>query len=1053
MIIENANEDLFFIITQMRAIKILVFLICANANALQAQTPMWLDETRNEENRLPMHATFYSYPNKTEAAQFNWEKSSSYINLNGTWKFKWVERPTDLPSNFEAVGFDDSKWDNFKIPATWEVNGYGYPIYVNTSYEFEDLMPKPFNPPLVPLTYDPTGVYRREVDITKTGSEKLILHIGAAKSNLMVWVNSIYAGYSEDSKLAAEFDITKLIKPGKNLITMKVMRWSDGTYLEGQDFWRMGGIMRDCYIERKNSLHLFDVDVKTMLSADFKNADFETLLTLNEQPQKNTRATIKLINNNGEVVNEKAALLTGLETKITIPVSAPKLWSGETPSLYTVYIELSGADNKTMEIIPLKIGFRKVEIKNASLLVNGKKILIKGVNRHETDPITAQTISHEAMRKDIETMKRYNINAVRTSHYPNDEYWYQLCDEYGIYVVDEANLESHGIGFGPKSLAKQASWELAHLQRVQRMYERDKNHPSIITWSMGNEAGNGINFYKAYEWLKKSDSTRPVQYEGALSNNATLIDDVNTDIISPMYSSQNSMHVYSVNNPVPRKPFILCEYAHAMGNSLGALKDYWDLIRKDTLHFQGGFIWDFVDQSLRKVTAKGDTIYAYGGDYGPENVPSANNFLDNGIFAPDRTPNPHAAEVKDAYKDIYASLVDNGLQIYNEKFFTDLSYASIKWELMADGKIIQSGSYDNLNAKPQSSQFVPVAYRIPQTGEVFLNVYYLQKKAAPFLPVGHIIGSDQFLIREGVKNALLIASAGKIELQKTTDLLAITSKNVQIEFDTKTGFLKKYKVAGQDFIESGFFLRPNFWRAPTDNDMGAKLQLKLKPWKLATEGPLLKSLESSSHADLITVLANYELPQTDARLHLKYEINADGEIRVSQELIADTSVHKEELLRYGMKLIMPSGFETISYYGRGPTENYQDRKKGYPVGLYNQTVKEQFFPYIRPQENGNKTDVRWFKLTNGEGKGLKIESDQPLNMKAQHYFDSDLDGGDKKGQLHSPEIKPKGQTQLSIDMAQMGLGSINSWGQLPLPQNRLPYKNYRYQYKITPVTK
>jgi beta-galactosidase len=1021
-----------------------------------AQKPMWLDETKNEQNRMPMHASFITYPSEEQARKNDWQQSSSYINLNGSWKFKWVENPSDLPANFEAVNFIDKTWDDFKIPAAWEVNGYGYPIYVNVGYEFQDIMPKPFNPPIVPLSYNPTGVYRREIEISDKAlaGKEIVLHIGAAKSNVQVWVNGKYTGYSEDSKLPAEFNATPYLKAGKNLIVMKLMRWCDGTYLEGQDFWRLGGIMRDCYLAVRNPVHVYDIKLNTNLSDDFKTARLVTDIKLNTVPAKGTKAEIE-IKDGEKSINKQTISLTAANGTSEINVEQPKLWSAETPALYNITIRLLDASNKILEVIPQRIGFRKVEIKKGLLLVNGQPVLIKGVNRHEFEPVTAQVVAKEDMLRDVQVMKQYNINAVRTCHYPNDEYWYQLCDEYGLYVVDEANVESHGIGYGAASLAKQPSWELAHLQRIQRMYERDKNHPSIIIWSMGNEAGNGVNFYAAYKWLKSTDASRPVQYEGAVSNNKTLIDDFNTDIINPMYSSPQSMTAYMKKNPVPKKPFIMCEYAHAMGNSLGNFKDYWELIRGNKKHFQGGFIWDFVDQGLQKINAKGDTIFAYGGDFGPLNVPSDNNFLINGVFAPDRKPNPHAWEMKQFYQDIHTTLSGkNSITIFNENFFRDLSYVSLSWQLIIDGEIRDRGEIKDLHIQPQASQtFQLLSTPLPADAEAFLNVFYNQKNATALVPAGHLLAQNQLYLGGVHQSNIGLTSTGKLTVNDNASAYTVTSPDVNISFDKRTGFLQTYSVKSHHFIENGFHLRPNFWRAPTDNDMGANLHIKLKKWKEATLQPKLENFSAKQLNDVVHVTATYSLPQVSGKVNLEYAINAAGEIVVKQQLFADTSAFKQMLTRFGMKMILPQGFEYIEYYGRGPVENYQDRKEGYPVGKYRQTVTEQFYPYIRPQENGNKTDIRWFEIKNGNGAGLKIHSDQLLSMSALHYFDSDLDDGDKKAQRHSPELTPRTQTQVNVDLIQMGLGSVNSWGQLPLAKYLIPYKDYSFQFKMTPVVK
>ncbi len=1034
----------------MPHIKTALFLFLFSSVLVHAQQPHWLDERVSEENRMPMHASYFVYENEQSAKNNNWKQSANYLNLDGDWKFKWVEKPADLPAGFEAAGFNDSKWDNFKIPATWEVNGYGYPIYVNIGYEFQNIMKA--NPPMVPLSYDPTAVYRREITIdNKWKGKQILLHIGSAKSNVSVWVNGKYAGYGEDSKLPSEFDVSPFLKPGKNLIALKVMRWCDGTYLEGQDFWRMGGIMRDCYLVARNAVHINDFELTPDLDVNFTNAVLHTTVILNK-PAAAT-ASIEIFDGKNLVKQTTIAFNSVAKKRIDIPVTKPKLWSAEAPNLYDVFIKLKDKSGATLEVIPQRIGFREVEIKNGLLLVNGKPILIKGANRHETDPITGQTISNEAMLLDVQLMKQYNINAVRTCHYPNDEYWYRLCDEYGIYVVDEANIESHGIGYDiTKTLANRPSWRDAHVMRTQRMVERDKNHPSIIIWSLGNEAGNGYNFYESYLWIKSRDTTRPIQYERAVTNNQNFAAEFNTDVINPMYPTPESMVRYAKDNSNPGRPFIMCEYAHAMGNSLGNFTDYWNIIRENKHAFQGGFIWDFVDQGLLKITPKGDTIYTYGGDYGPADVPSDNNFNDNGLFYPDRNPNPHAWEMKKVYQNIETKLAaNNSISVYNENFFKDLSDVRLEWEVVVDGKRTQSGILDDINVLPHTTKEFKLPVQTPASGEAFLNVVYKQKEDHLLVPENHIIAYEEMPLTAAYKNNIIVAPAGKLSVTDEASGYTITSPVASIRFNKQTGLPVQYIVNGQNLVEEKDGLAPAFWRAPTDNDMGAGLQLKLKQWKLAQNNLQLVSFNTQNNNNAVVVNASYNLPDVFARLNVSYTVNSNGEMLVSQQMIVSDTAKVPMLPRFGMNWILPQGFETIEYYGRGPHENYQDRNYNTPVNIFKQTVKEQFYPYIRPQETGNKTDIRWFKIVNAQGKGILIQSDSLLSMSALHYYDSDLDDGDKKDQRHSGELVPRRQTQLHIDYKQMGVGGINSWGTLPLEQYRLPYKNYTYSFKVTPV--
>jgi beta-galactosidase len=1016
-----------------------------------AQKPFWLDEQKSEENRLPMHADYFVYETEAQAKANKWQQSPNYISLNGDWKFTWSERPADIPAGFETVGFDDSQWKTFKVPANFEVNGYGYPIYVNIGWEFQDRMKA--NPPIVPLDVDPTAVYRREIVIGENWNNKqVILHIGAAKSNLQLWVNGKYTGYGEDSKLPQEFDITSFIKPGKNLIVMKIMRWCDGTYLEGQDFWRMSGITRDCYLVARNPVHIEDVSLSPNLDENFQHGSLLTTIQLNNGGAGIT-AVIEIADKDKVIANDKVKFGSEDIKTFAIEVPKPKLWTAETPNLYTVLIKLLDNSGKLMEVIPQRIGFRRIEVKNGLMLVNGQPVLMKGVNRHETDPITGQTISREAMLRDVQLMKLYNINAVRTCHYPNDEYWYELCDEYGLYVIDEANIESHGMGYDiTRTLANRPSWKDAHLLRVQRMFQRDKNHPSIISWSLGNEAGNGYNFYECYLWLKAQDTSRPIQYEQGVANYNTFATQWNTDVINPMYSTPENMKQYAATRTVTEKPFIMCEYSHAMGNSLGNFKDYWDLIRGNKHAFQGGFIWDFVDQGLLKITAKGDTIYAYGGDYGPANVPSDNNFMCNGIFHPNRRPNPHAWEMKKVYQSIHTKWKgNNSIEIYNENFFTDLSNLKLVWELVVNGVRKQSGEVSSINVQPTQSTTITLPLQVTANGESFVNIAYRLKQAQPLVPAGHIVAEEQLAVAGAFTNNIALQPAGKLTVKEEDGSYTISAASATIRFNKSTGLLEQYMVKKQSLLESGMSLLPNFWRGATDNDMGAQLQMRLKPWKEAMEKRQLENFSASEENNVVRVQTAYTLPDVSAKLDIQYTINAAGEILVKQDLVVDETKKLPMLPRFGMKLILPEGFETIRYYGRGPVENYQDRNYAAHVGLYTQSVKEQFYPYVRPQENGNKTDIRWFTITNQKGRGLRIESDSLLSMSALHFYTDDLDDGDKKDQRHSGELEPRRQTQLNIDLKQMGVGSVNSWGALPLEPYRLPYQNYSYQFKIKPI--
>ncbi|WP_236586115.1 MULTISPECIES: glycoside hydrolase family 2 TIM barrel-domain containing protein [Sphingobacterium] len=1012
----------------------------------------WLDETITEENRLPMHTDFVTFPNTSQIVNSDWRESSAYLSLNGPWKFKWADSPSKLPANFESLTYDDHLWANFQVPANWELNGYGFPMYTTSGFEFTYLIGKP-NPPIVPMDFNPTAVYRREVVIPEDWQGKpIILHIGAAKSNLSVWVNGQYVGYGEDSKLPSEFDVTRYLRKGKNLITMRVMRWGVANYLEDQDMWRLSGITRDCYLLARQPIYLRDIQLAPTLNDSFDEGQLNTKLIFNQSSQDELRAEVSL-HRNGRLVSVKTVKVSGQEMDIAQTIERPALWSAEMPNLYQVTVKLIDHEGKLSEVVPQQVGFRRVEIKEGQLHVNGQPILIKGINRHETDPVTGHVISKENMLRDVQLMKKFNINAVRTSHYPNAEYWLQLCDQYGLYVIDEANIESHGMGYDLSyTMANRPTWEKAHVARVERLIQRDRNHPSVIIWSMGNEAGNGYNFYRAYLRMKELDKSRPVQYERAVNNYGELRFDWNTDLIVPMYASPSAMENYAARNPKPQRPFIQCEYAHAMGNSLGNFKDYWDIIRANKGIFQGGYIWDFVDQCFIKINAKGDTVYTYGGDYEPKEAITDWNYASKGIFYANRTPYPHAWEMKKVYQDIHSSLMkEKKIQVYNERFFTGLDNVELQWELIVDGKKAQSGLISHLNVLPQQYGVLSIPYQTDARGEKFLNLTYRLKKAEPLLPMGHIIATEQLSLGGVFQPKTTIVAQGKIKTERKDGNLIISAKQLQMEFDLKSGWLTRYHYKGRDLMDEHALFKTNYWRAPNDNDFGANTPEKLKSWKQVTDSIELLEIRSELIDSLVYVYAAYKMPQVYGQLAMKYCINQRGEMRVSQSFTADTTKKVAVLPRFGMQWIMPAGFEAINYYGRGPQENYIDRNFASHVGIYKQTVDQQYFPYVMPQETGNKTDVRWMEIRNKQGEGLFFTADSTFSMSALHYFDKDLDDGPKRQQRHAADLVKRKQTQVNIDLRQMGVGGINSWGAWPLHEYTLPYKDYSFSFVLKPV--
>ncbi len=1044
-------------------------LAVASIHPLSSQdlTTVWQTESINEINREPMRASYFLFESKEMALQNDWQNSSNYLGLNGAWKFKWVENPAKAPKNFYVVNFDDSQWDDFKVPTTWEVNGYGYPIYVNIKYEFEHLL-KP-DPPYVPMDYNPVGSYRRKINIEKSWNGKeIFIHFGSAKSNLFVWVNGEFVGYGEDGKLPSEFNITKFVKAGENLIAFQIYRWSDGSYLECQDMWRVSGVTRDCYIYARHPVHLRDFEVIPDLDENYQNGSLQIKTSfVNALRGANYSLDVELLDGNATRYQSSHKLESLTDKPISINIDNPLKWTAETPHLYKLLLTLRDETGNITEVIPQNVGFRKVEIKGGRFLLNGKAIYFKGVNRHETDPATGQTISKTRMEQDIRLMKELNINAVRTSHYPNDEYWYDLCDRYGLYVLDEANIESHGIGYKlDRTLANRPSWKEAHLNRVRRMVERDKNRPSVIYWSLGNEAGNGYNMYECYLWLKQRDS-RPIQYERAAVDWDNHFE-WNTDVVCPMYPSPNSLATFGQNRADSPRPLIMCEYAHAMGNSMGNFKDYWDIIKKYPV-LQGGFIWDFVDQALYKVNSAGDTIFAYGGDWGPANVPSDKNFMCNGVVHPDRRYNPHAYEVKKVYQNITTRLIDTTnivIEIFNENFLTDINNVRLNWTQVVDGLEKQKGTVASLPAAPRQSFKckLPVKYAA-NSSEVFVNLGYVLKSAEPLLPAGYEIAKEQLVVKNAWKNPLAVAASNQIQVISTDDHIMLKSPVAQWHFSKQSGLLTRYIYKEKNILQEPYTLKPNFWRPPTDNDYGASIQKKLKAWKEATTKQALISLAiDSTDKTHIKIRVAYDLgAELEAKLYLTYAFSNNGELLVEQRLETHKNIPSADrvedkldglyhLPKFGMQMVLPVEFSEIEFYGRGAHENYGDRNYSAHVGIYRQTVKEQCFDYVRPQETGNKTDIRWYKVLS-PNLGVRLESDTLLSITTRNFLDEDLDDGETKQQRHAAELKPRDFAVVNIDYKQMGVGGIDGWWAWPLEPYRLPYKNYSYRFKITPFVK
>lgn len=1026
---------------------LLLGTMCVCALSVSAQSfKEWQDPEVNAINRAPMHTSFFAYENLETANKGVKEESDNFMTLNGKWKFLWVESADKRPDDFFRVGYDDNGWDDFRIPAVWELNGYGDPIYVNIGYAWRNQYKN--NPPYVPVEKNHVGSYRKEIVVPANWKGKdIIAHFGSVTSNMYLWVNGKFVGYSEDSKLEAEFDITKYLVPGKkNLIAFQVFRWCDGTYLEDQDFFRYSGVSRDCYLYTRNRNRIDDIRVTPSLDDEYKNGILDVELSL----KGNNSVSLELLDADNNVVQVKEVKGSGT-VKAEFNVENPNKWTAETPYLYTLRASLVNGGNIT-EIVPLKVGFRRIEIKNAQVLVNGQPVLFKGANRHEMDPDGGYVVSRERMLQDIQIMKKFNINAVRTCHYPDDPYWYELCDKYGIYMVAEANIESHGMGYGETTLAKVDFYKKAHMERNMRNVQRNFNHPSIIFWSLGNEAGYGSNFEAAYHWVKNEDNSRPVQYERAGYSGLT-------DIFCPMYYGYDACEKYSEDDS-KNKPLIQCEYAHAMGNSEGGFKEYWDLIRKYP-KYQGGFIWDFVDQSCRWTGKNGEMIYAYGGDFNRFDA-SDNNFCDNGLISPDRIPNPHMYEVGYFYQNIWTTPGDiaNGeIKIYNENFFRDLSAYRMQWEVINNGKSVRTGIVENLDVAPRQTVPYKIDFgKLDESGEWLLNVKYIQKTSENLVPAGHVVAKNQIVLKgydvsdmkfENIaeKNIPVIAPVANDE---NINCLEVSGETFNIQFNKQNGFMDSYCVNGTQMINKDAQLTPNFWRAPTDNDYGAGLQNKYAVWK----NPEIKlvSMKHESVNDMIVVSAEYDIASVSAKLYLTYTINNQGAVKVTQKMVADKSAKVSDMFRFGMQMPMPESFENIVYYGRGPVENYIDRNHSTDIGIYSQTVTEQFYPYIRPQENGTKTDIRWWKLFNEEGKGLMFVAEKPFSASALHYTMESLDDGSEKNQRHSNEVVPSNLTNLLIDKVQQGLACVDSWGAIPRPEYRIPYDDYEFTFIMTPIS-
>lgn len=1034
----------------------------------------WHDLQVNEINRLPLHTMHFAYdPNDfpgTGAEYLDKKKSMNYLSLEGTWKFNWVANADQRPTDFYKTDLDDSKWNNIQMPGNWEMLGYGQPEYVNVGFGWRGHFDQ--QPPAVPTKDNHVGSYRREINIPANwDGKRVIAHFGSVTSNIYLYVNGKFAGYAEDSKVAAEFDITPFLKKGKNLIAFQTFRWCDGSWCEDQDFWRLSGPARENYLYARSKDHrLLDVRVETDLKNNYKDG----YLNITAKVQGNTLAYFGLYDPDG-----KEVIVTGTDNvrngvaKYQLRVKNVRKWSAETPNLYTLVVSpiQNGGMYLPYEIVQVKVGFRKVEIKNKQFLVNGQPVLLKGANRHEIDPDEGYNLSEQRMIQDIMMMKRMNINAVRTCHYPDDPRWYDLCDKYGLYVVAEANQESHGFQYGDDAAAKKPEFAKQIMERNQHNVSMFYNHPSIVTWSLGNETVMGDNFLQAYKWIKSQDKTRPVQYEQARRGEGT-------DIFCPMYYPVAASEKYA-KDPNSPMPLIQCEYNHTMGNSGGNLSDYWNLIRKYPI-LQGGFDWDFVDQALHRNIVKPMSIlpykmnneelrkieYCYGGDYNKYD-PSDNNFNCNGIIGPDRQMNPHAYEVAYQYQNIWAKMVNaetGEVSVHNENFFRDLSNYALAWSLEEDGVETQNGTIADLDVPAQQTKNFTIPYDKSKIKgkEVFLNIDFRLKEAEPLLTAGQVMAYAQLPVVtkqacSGDCSKMLAQGHGKKKMKlaaKKNNVVAVTTPNLTFKIDRSTGLISEYAYNGKSLLGEGGTLKPNFWRAPTDNDMGAGLQKKFQAWKNPQMNLKNIDVKKDKKTNSVTILTSFDMPEVQGQMDITYVVFANtGAVKVTEDFKATEGAKVSDMFRFGMLMQMPYTMEKSNYYGRGPIENYSDRKDCMRIGVYTDDADNQYFPYIRPQESGTKSDIRWWKQTDATGLGLQVKSCTPFYASAIHFDTEELDDGDDKEQRHSFDLKKSKFTNLFLDSAHMGVGGENSWGAWPLEKYRVHYGNKTFTFTLIPQGK
>lgn len=996
-------------------------------------------------NKEKPHASFIPYQSIESARTNNHANSEYYKLLNGKWKFKLVNNPKYAPEDFYSLNYRDKKWDHIPVPSNWQCEGYDYPIYVNITYPFQ-----PVNPPFISQEYNPTGLYRTTFTIPETWKDqRVFVHFGAVKSAFYLWINGKNVGYSEGSKTPAEFDITEYLKPGENLLGLKVIRWSDGSYLEDQDFWRLSGIERDVFIIATPQVRIRDFKVEADLDSTYKKGLFKMTVELQDyNSESENLSVICRIQDNEKIKYEKTVnVLSGGQVVFETKIAGIKSWSAEIPNLYGLEIELKDGE-RISQVIRQDIGFRNIKIANGQLLVNGKAITVRGVNLHEHHETTGHVVDFATRKKDIQLMKQNNINAVRTSHYPQDPVFYELCDKYGLYIIAEANIESHGMTYDlDKTLGNNPKWLDAHLDRIQRSVERDKNHPSIIIWSLGNEAGNGYNMYRCYEWIKKNEPTRPVQYERAGL-------EFNTDIYCPMYVGLSWMDEYA--RTYSDRPMILCEYAHAMGNSLGNFQDYWDVIYKYDI-LQGGFVWDWVDQGLAMYDEDGNKYWAYGGDFGPKDVPSDNNFCMNGLVNADRSPHPSLFELKKVYQPVYFKEVDlskGKIAVINHYEFTNLEALDFYWKIEENGKLIKQSDSFEIDVEPGTASVatltLPKISPEPNT-EYFLTLFAKSKTTTELVPAGHIVAYEQFKLP--IYNPVLVAHSTDdvLKSNETEHEILISGDGFSLKINKDSGWLASYKINKNELMTMP--LQPDFWRAPNDNDFGNGMQNRCAMWKDFISQFQVKRIHVWQPVyGKIEVTAEFTLKSIKSKAEIKYTIYSNGAVEITSMFDLQRP-NLPEIPRIGFRTRLRKDYDNFTYFGRGPQENYIDRKTGALVGLYTSTAEEQYYRYSRPQENGYKTDVRWATLSNGKGAGLKIIGSPTFGTSALPYAREDFDPGIEKAQRHTIDITLRDFVEWHIDLKQMGVGGDNCWGARPHDEYTIYPGIYYFNFTIEPVIK